>query len=182
GRVVVPDGVDLHAADALAEAIAAASPEGRWLEPDEVATLLGHAGIRLGTADEADGTEVVVGLVDDRSFGPLLHFGLGGLAAELLGDRAHRILPLTDADASRLLRSTRLSPLLFGAGGGKPVDEAALVDLVLRVSALADALPQIGELELKPVVAGTDGVVVGGARVRVVPPPSGPGPLLRRLR
>jgi acyl-CoA synthetase (NDP forming)/GNAT superfamily N-acetyltransferase len=184
GRVVVPDGVDLNAAGDLAEAWAAAAPDGRWLEPDEVATLLGHAGIALSSAPAAaDGAvEVVIGLIDDRSFGPLLHFGLAGLAADLLDDRAHRILPLTDADAARLLRSTRLSPLLFGAGGGTPVDEGALVDLLLRVSALADAVPQIGTLELKPVLAGADGVVIGGARVRVVPPPTGPGPLLRRLR
>ena len=62
------------------------------------------------------------------------------------------------------------------------MDEAALADLVLRVSALAEAVPALGELELKPVVASAGGVVVGGARVRVVAPPTGPGPLLRRLR
>ena len=182
GLVVVPEGVDLDAADDLASAVAAASPEGRWLEPEEAATLLGHAGIVVAESGDAEGVEVVIGLVEDRSFGPLLHFGLAGLAADLLDDRAHRILPLTDADAARLLRSTRLSPLLFGAGGGKPVDEGALVDLLLRVSALADAVPEIETLELKPVVACAEGVVVGGARVRIVPPPTGPGPLLRRLR
>jgi acyl-CoA synthetase (NDP forming)/GNAT superfamily N-acetyltransferase len=186
GAVVVPDGVDAGAARAEAEAVlGAGAVEGRWLEDAEVARLLAAAGITVtvgAPAGAGDGVEVVVGLVDDPSFGPLLRFGLAGLAAELLEDRGYRILPLTDADAGRLLRSTRLSPLLFGEGGGKPVDEAALVDLLLRVGALAEAVPELAELELAPVVASAEGVVVAGARVRLAPPPTGPGPLLRRLR
>lgn len=186
GRVVVPDGVDRQAATELADGVLATDPEGRWLDDGETATLLGHAGITL--ADDAagprppGGLEVVVGVVDHPSFGPLLQFGLGGQAAELLGDWAYRILPLTDTDATRLLRSTRLSPLLFGTGGREPVDEAALVDLLLRVSALADAVPELRELELRPVVASPAGVSVGAGRAHIVPPPIGPGPLLRRLR
>lgn len=186
GSVLVPNDMDVVAAGAMAERIVTAAPAGRWLEADELATFLGHAGISLdpGGADPggADGLELVVGLVDHPSFGPLLQFGLGGLAAELLDDRAYRILPLTDTDAARLLRSTRLSPLLFGAGGRAPVDEQALVDLLLRVSALAEAVPQLAELELGPVHASTDGVRVGAGRASIVPPPTGPGPLLRRLR
>jgi len=181
GQVVVPDGVALDAAEQLAEAVAAAGPEGRWLDDGELARFLGHAGITLDPS-ASGGLELVVGLVDDRSFGPLLRFGLGGLAAELLDDRAYRILPLTDTDAARLLRSTQLSPLLFGAGGREPVDEQALVDLVLRVSALAEAVPQLAELELGPVLATGDGVRIAGGRARIAPPPTGPGPLLRRLR
>ena len=183
GSVVVPAGARLDAAGDVAErVVTSAGPDGRWLADAEVAELLAHAGIVLAPSDGEGGHEVVVGLADDPSFGPLLHFGLTGLAAELLDDRAHRILPLTDCDAARLLRSTRLSPLLFGAGGGAVVDEAALVDLLLRVSALAEAVPEVAELELKPVVASTRGVTVGGARVRIAAPPVGPGPLLRRLR
>jgi acyl-CoA synthetase (NDP forming)/GNAT superfamily N-acetyltransferase len=186
GRVVVPDGVDRGAAIDLADGVLATAPEGRWLTDDETATLLGHAGISLRGAGAGDATpgglEVVVGVVDHPSFGPLLQFGLGGQAAELLGDVAYRILPLTDTDATRLLRSTRLSPLLFGTGRREPVDEAALVDLLLRVSALADAVPELRELELRPVVASPAGVSVGAGRAHIVPPPTGPGPLLRRLR
>lgn len=184
GAVVVPDGVDAGAARSVAEVVLGGDGTGRWLDEAEVTRLLATAGIAVegGSSGSTDGVEVVVGLVDDPSFGPLLRFGLAGLAAELLEDRGYRILPLTDADAGRLLRSTRLSPLLFGEGGGKPVDEAALVDLLLRVGALAEAVPELAELELAPVVASAEGVVVTGARVRLAPPPTGPGPLLRRLR
>jgi acyl-CoA synthetase (NDP forming)/GNAT superfamily N-acetyltransferase len=187
GTVVEPEGMDREGAAAQTATVLRGAPDGRWLDDAETAALLRGAGIAVdpssGAASPAgDGIDVVVGLVDDPSFGSLLRFGLAGLAAELLDDRGYRILPLTDADAARLLRSTRLSPLLFGEGGGKPVDEAALVDLLLRVSALAEAVPHLAELELEPVTASADGVIVGRARARVAPPPTGPGPLLRRLR
>jgi acyl-CoA synthetase (NDP forming) len=183
GATVVPDGVDVGAARAVAAAALATSPEGRWLEPDEVASLLSHARIVLAAAeDQGDGIEVEVGLVDDASFGELLTFGLGGLAADLLDDRASRILPLTDRDAAELLRSVRLAPLLFGHGGAEAVDEAALVDLLLRVSALAEGVPELTELRLAPILASAGGVSVRSARARLEPPPTGPGPLLRRLR
>jgi acyl-CoA synthetase (NDP forming) len=191
GALVVPEGVDGAAATTLADGVLHEAPGGRWLEDGEAAALLACAGIEVGSASAEkgandgggpDGTDLLIGLVDDPSFGPLLRFGLCGLAAELLGDRGYRILPLTDVDAARLLRSTRLSPLLFGEGGRTPVDEAALVDLLLRVSALAEAVPQLAELELQPVTASSAGIAVGRARARLAPPPTGPGPLLRRLR
>jgi acyl-CoA synthetase (NDP forming)/GNAT superfamily N-acetyltransferase len=184
GAVVEPEGVDGGGAAALATRVLSAAPEGRWLDDAETLALLGCAGIEVagGGDGAAEGVDVVVGLVDDPAVGSLLRFGLAGLAAELLDDRGYRILPLTDADAGRLLRSTRLSPLLFGEGGSAPIDEGALVDLLLRVSALAEAVPHLAELELAPVTASAEGVRVGRARARLAPPPTGPGPLLRRLR
>ncbi len=184
GTTVVPPGMDLAAAAAMADRFTAAHPAERWLAPDEVDAFLACAGIRCQVdahPNGADDVEVVVGVVDDPSFGPLLRFGLGGVEAELFGDRAHRILPLTDTDAAELLRAVRLSPLLFGAGGHGAVDEAALVELLLRVSALAEAVPELAELQLDPILARPDGVSVAAARVRMAAPPSGPGPLLRRL-
>src|SRR3712207_5402673 len=100
----------------------------------------------------APGVATVVEIVDDPSFGPLVMFGLGGVATDLLGDRAFRILPLTDVDAAELVRSVRSSPLLFGYRGSQPVDVAALEDLLLRVAAMADAVPELAELDLNPVV------------------------------
>ncbi len=184
GEIVMPEGMALTEAASTASAMLQAEPAGRTLDDGEAAAFLAHAGIVIAPSEStaaAEGVEVVVGLVDDPSFGPLLAFGISGLAADLLHDRAYRILPLTDVDAADLLRSTQLSPLLFGAGG-EPVDEAALIDLLVRVSALAEAVPALAELELRPVVATARGLTIGHARVRLAPPPTGPGPLLRRLR
>lgn len=185
GTIVVPTGLDLAAAHALVGRVLADEPTGRWLGDDETTSLLATAGITLGLrppAGEAGVVAIEVGLVDDDTFGPLLSFGLGGLAADLLDDRASRIVPLTDRDARELVRSVRLSPLLFGHGDRPPVDEASLLDLLARLSALAEGVPDVAEVELSPLSASPSGVWVGGARVRVEPPPAGPGPLLRRLR
>jgi acyl-CoA synthetase (NDP forming) len=184
GRVFAHAAVDGAAAGGIVRRALGADPVGRWLDAAETDAFLGAAGIhRAATGPDATGAvEIVVGVVDDGSFGPLLMFGLGGTAAELLDDRSYGFLPLSDSEAAALLRSVRLSPLLFGLGGSQPVDEAALIDLLLRVSSLAEAVPELAELELKPLMATPRGVTVVGARVRVVPPPAGPGPLMRTLR
>lgn len=185
GTVVVPDRLDLDAAARLAAGVLEEQgSDGRWLSEKETATLLRAVGIPVGgSAPDGPGVVAVeIGLVDDETFGPLLSFGLGGLAADLLDDRASRIVPLTDLDAAELLRAVRLSPLLFGHGGRPPVDEGALLDLLARLSALSEGVPELAEIALSPVSACPEGVWVGGARVRLESPPAGPGPLLRRLR
>jgi acetyl coenzyme A synthetase (ADP forming)-like protein len=116
------------------------------------------------------GVETVVGVVNDPLFGPLVMFGLGGVATELLGDRAFRILPLTDIDATELVRSLRGSPLLTGYRGSTPVDMATVEDLVLRVARLAEQFPEIAELDLNPVIATPAGVVAVDAKIRLAPP------------
>ena len=68
----------------------------------------------------AGGTEVIVGVADDHMFGPLVVFGLGGVATEVLGDHAARLTPLTDADADKLIHSIRSAPLLLGHRGSQP--------------------------------------------------------------
>src|SRR3954471_3937807 len=100
-------------------------------------------------------------------FGPVVSFGVGGDATELLGDYAHRIPPLTTGDVDDLIRSVRAAPKLFGHRGARPVDVAALEDVVARVSCLADDLPEIAELELNPVVVSEQGAHVLGAVVRL---------------
>ena len=127
------------------------------------------------------GTEVLVGVKDDQMFGPLVVFGLGGVATEVLADHAARLAPLTEADADSLVNSIRSAPLLHGRGGSPGADLAALRDVLLRVSRLTDDLPEITELDLNPVIAGPDGAVVVDARIRVAPQlPQ--DPFLRRLR
>ena len=128
------------------------------------------------------GTACVVEVRDDPSFGSLVSFGLAGVVSELLGDRAYRATPLSTMDAATLVRAPRAAPLLDGYRGGQRVDLPALEDLLLRVGALLETVPEIRALELDPVLAGERGAHPTGVRVVLGPPP-GPhdaGP--RRLR
>ncbi|WP_422752741.1 GNAT family N-acetyltransferase [Micromonospora sp. WMMD708] len=113
------------------------------------------------------GVACVVELREDPAFGPVVGFGLGGVATELLGDRAWRAVPLTDRDAAELVDEPRASPLLRGHRGAAPVDRAALADLLLRVGRLADEQPRVRSLTLNPVLARPDGISVLHAAVGV---------------
>ncbi len=113
------------------------------------------------------GVETIVGVVQEPVFGPVVVFGLGGIATEILGDHAARLAPLTIADADDLIHSIRAAPALLGGGGQPPADIGALRDTLLRVSRLADDLPQVAELDLNPVIARPDGVIAVDARIRV---------------
>jgi acetyl coenzyme A synthetase (ADP forming)-like protein len=128
------------------------------------------------------GVETIVGVTHDPSFGPLVLFGMGGTMAELLGDRALRILPLTDVDAADLVRSLGGSPLLFGYRGRPAVDVAALEDVLLRVGRLAEDVPEVAEMDLNPVIVSETGAVAVDVKVRVAPPGATLPPDLRRLR
>jgi acetyltransferase len=113
------------------------------------------------------GIEVIVGVTQDPSFGPLIMFGMGGIHTELFRDVTFRIHPLTDVDAREMLSSVRAYRLLQGWRGSKPSDMKSLEELLLRVSAMAEDLPQIAELDLNPVKALEldNGYVVVDARV-----------------
>jgi acyl-CoA synthetase (NDP forming)/GNAT superfamily N-acetyltransferase len=129
----------------------------------------------------AGGTDLIVGVSDDHTFGPLVVFGLGGVTTEVLADHAARLTPLTDTDAYQLIGSVRSAPLLRGYRGQPAADLGALRDLLLRVSRLADDLPEVTELDLNPVIARPDGVFVVDARVKVTPYRA-QDPFLRKLR
>jgi acyl-CoA synthetase (NDP forming) len=127
------------------------------------------------------GTEVMIGVADDHMFGPLVVFGLGGTATEVLADHAARLTPLTDTDADALIRSVRAAPLLLGHRGSPAADLKTLRELLLRVSRLADDLPEVTDLDLNPVIAKPHGVFAVDARIKVAPcPPQ--DPFLRKLR
>ena len=128
------------------------------------------------------GVETLVGVTRDPSFGSLVLFGMGGLQAELIRDTALRIVPLTESDASEMIRSLRTSPLLFGFRGAPPVDAAALEDVILRVGLLAERVPEIAELDCNPVVVSATGAIVVDVKVRLAPVLPGPPPGVRRLR
>ncbi|KWV30196.1 bifunctional acetate--CoA ligase family protein/GNAT family N-acetyltransferase [Micromonospora rifamycinica] len=113
------------------------------------------------------GVACVVELREDPAFGPVVGFGLGGVATELLGDRAWRAVPLTDRDAAELVDEPRAAPLLRGHRGAAEVDRAALAELLLRVGRLADEQPRVRSLTLNPVLARPDGIAVLHASVGV---------------
>ncbi|MFI0820343.1 GNAT family N-acetyltransferase [Streptomyces sp. NPDC021098] len=117
------------------------------------------------------GVDTVVRAAIDPAAGAVLSFGLAGAPSELLGDTAHRLVPATDRDAAELIRSIRTAPLLFGWRGSKPVDTAALEELLLRVSRLVDDHPEVVAVDLEPVVVAQRGLSVLGASARLAPPP-----------
>jgi acyl-CoA synthetase (NDP forming) len=127
------------------------------------------------------GVACVVEVVDDPAFGPVVGFGLGGEAAELLGDRAWRPVPLTDRDAAALVRAPRAAPLLTGYRGSAPVDLDALSDLVLRIGRLVDEQTALEQLTLNPVLARPDGISVLHATGRFRPGGARPDTGPRRL-
>jgi acyl-CoA synthetase (NDP forming) len=130
----------------------------------------------------APGVTTVVEVLDDPTFGALVSFGVGGLATELFGDRAYAPVPMTDLDVAELVAAPRAAPLLSGYRGSEPVDTAALTDLLLRVSRLAEDLPEVLALELNPVLVARAGLAVLSAVVTVGPPTARVDPGPRRLQ
>jgi acyl-CoA synthetase (NDP forming) len=116
------------------------------------------------------GTELLAGAVQDPVFGPLVAFGPGGVLAELIGEARFRLAPLTDLEAEELVQVGKAGRLVAGFRGAPPADVEALVDLLLRLSLLADDLPEVAELDLNPVLALPDGCFAVDARVRVADP------------
>jgi acyl-CoA synthetase (NDP forming) len=126
--------------------------------------------------------ELVAGVVHDPLFGSLVLVGLGGVHTELFGDRALRLLPLTDLDAGRMWRCLRAAPLLTGYRGAPGVDTAAVEDLLLRLGRLAEDFPEVAELDLNPVAAGPGGVVALDVKLRLAAVGPEPDPAVRALR
>lgn len=148
------------------------------LGPDDMAeawdNLTGWAGMRADTRffvqrNATDGIPLSFSVTEDALFGPLVSFGLTGAPSELLGDRSYGIPPLTDTDAAAMVSGLRSAPLLYGYRGSDPVDVAAIQDLILRLAAMKDDLPEIAELDLEPVLVSDSSMTVLSARAKVVP-------------
>lgn len=182
GNTVIPDGMDRAAA---ADFVAAITPgkSSRALTTAEVVTLLGFYGITVTAEAKPADTAIstVFAIQFDPSFGALVSFGIGGVATELLDDRAYRAVPLTDRDAAELIDSPRAAPLLDGYRGGDVVDRAALQRLALRLSVLADDLPHITELTLGQVMASGEQYTISDV-AGIIAPPSAPIDERRRLK
>jgi acetyl coenzyme A synthetase (ADP forming)-like protein len=115
------------------------------------------------------GTELLAGIVQDAVFGPLVAFGPGGVMSELVGGAGFRLAPLSDVDAEELVLEGKAGRLVRGFRGAPAADSPSLVDLLHRLSALAEDLPEVAELDLNPVAALPDECLVLDARIRVQP-------------
>lgn len=119
------------------------------------------------------GVELIVGVTQDKSFGPLIMFGLGGIYAELFKDVNFRIHPLTDVDAEDMISAFKAHKILDGWRGAPPSDIAAIKDLLLRISALVEDIHEIQEMDLNPIMVMEtgQGCCVADARISVTPLP-----------
>jgi acyl-CoA synthetase (NDP forming) len=115
--------------------------------------------------------EVVVGGLNDRAFGPLVMCGTGGIYVELLADTVFRMCPLADDDARDMIADMKGRALLRGYRGAPPVDEPALRRLLVCVSQLVDACPEIHEMDINPVMVLPSGAVAADVRIKAGPKP-----------
>ncbi len=169
--VVAKVAAAIHKTDVGALALDLASPDDVRAAVEQMATRLEDAGMGAHAdtwlvQEMVDGIEMVVGVNHDPSFGPLVVTGLGGTLVELVRDVAVRITPLTDRDVDEMLHSLRMRPLLDGYRGSEPADVGALEDLLHRVNAMVDDLPEITELDLNPVFVRPDGHGIVAVDVR----------------
>jgi acyl-CoA synthetase (NDP forming) len=113
------------------------------------------------------GVEMLVGVVHDPQFGSVVACGAGGVQVELLRDVSVRLTPLSQEDASEMIRSLKTYPLLTGFRGAPVCDVSALENALLRVSAMVEDIPQISELDCNPLVVHERGATILDARIRV---------------
>ena len=200
-RSVLSEEEAVEAADAVGYPVAVKATGEMWRHRPDLGgvrlDLSGPESVRLAYRDLAaasgepllhvqkmatKGIGCVVGVQDDPSFGSLISFGLAGVISDLLGDRAYRVLPLTEDAATELIDAPKAAPLLSGYRNAVPVNKGALVDLVQRISALADDIPEVRELACEPVLASATGAEITDSRVRIGPEPSAIDLGPRRLR
>jgi acyl-CoA synthetase (NDP forming) len=126
------------------------------------------------------GIEMLVGVVHDPQFGPVVACGAGGVQVELLKDVSIRLTPLSNEDAAEMVRELKTYPLLTGFRGSVACDVAALREGLLRVSAMVEDIPQIAELDCNPLVVHEHGTTILDARIRVTAAPPRPLVGIRR--
>lgn len=119
------------------------------------------------TPMESKGTEVIIGMKRDETFGPVVMFGLGGIFVEVLKDVSFRIAPLTDRDAREMIREVKGFAILKGLRGQEPADIDALADIIVKLSMLGLEIPEVSEVDLNPVFTLPDGASIVDARMIV---------------
>jgi acyl-CoA synthetase (NDP forming) len=160
-------GVQLNLTDERAIRDAFESIRTRLVQTDQLEAMEGVLVQQMMTG----GVEVMVGVTHDPLFGPLIAFGLGGIHVEILGDVQFRITPLTDRDATEMVRGIKGYRLLTGYRGHPAADVEAIEDVLLRISRLVEEIPEISELDLNPIFAlpPGQGCRIVDARIRIEP-------------
>ncbi|HLW46517.1 MAG TPA: GNAT family N-acetyltransferase [bacterium] len=163
----------LHKTDVGAIRLGLAGAEAVHTAADEMLRTLAAAGHHaagwLVQSMASPGIEMIVGVVHDPRFGPVLACGAGGTLVEVLRDVAVRLTPLTERDAREMVQGLKIAPALAGVRGRPPADVTALINVLLRVAALVEDLPQVAELDCNPVIVHEHGATIVDVRVRVAP-------------
>jgi len=173
GPVAVKIAAAIHKSDVGGVALGIETPQAAAEAVTAIRAIVAEAGVAEHAAEFLvqeqirDGVEMIVGVTHDPAFGPLVLAGLGGTFVEVLGDVAVRITPLSDTDVDEMLRSLRSYRLLTGYRQSPPLDVAAFAELLHRVSAMVEDIPEITELDLNPVFVRQHGAVVADVRVRL---------------
>jgi acetyltransferase len=171
-KIVSPD--ITHKTDVGGVVLGLASPEdvaaaaARML--DQVAHLRPAArldGVLVQAMAGGDTAELLLGMVRDPQFGPLVVVGFGGIFVEILGDTATRLAPVDPAEARAMLDELRMAPALRGARGRTAVDLDALAGVVTRFSHIALDVPDLAELEINPLLAAAAGARALDVRGRI---------------
>jgi acetyl coenzyme A synthetase (ADP forming)-like protein len=157
----------VHKTDVGGVQLALASAEAVTIATNTLLARFGPSAAVTVQPMASAGIETIVGLLEDPSFGPLVMFGLGGTATEILGDRALSLAPLSRPEAVAMIGSLRSSKLLMGYRGSPAADVEALADVLCRVARLAADLPEIVEMDLNPVLAAPGGCQALDCKVRV---------------
>ncbi|WP_420371363.1 GNAT family N-acetyltransferase [Kribbella amoyensis] len=142
-----------------------------WAEMTETFGVAGDPGRAQFVVQKMapPGVPVVISALEDVAFGPVVSFGLSGVATDLLGDRSYRMPPLTTTDAAEMVREVRAAPLLYGYRGTDPVDIAAIEDLLHRVARLTLELEEVVRLDLRSVLVHATGATVVDTTIRIAP-------------
>lgn len=111
------------------------------------------------------GTEIIMGMIKDKSFGPVVMFGLGGIFVEVLKDVAFRIVPIDQEDAVQMMEEIQGKKLLGGYRGKEPADRETLQKMLVALSDFVNATPGIEEIDMNPVFAYSEGAAVVDARI-----------------
>jgi acyl-CoA synthetase (NDP forming) len=172
-KAVAPD--LLHKSDVGGVAVGIDSALALRRAVGEVASKVKQAGVALEgflvQRQVERGLEALVGVTSDPSLGPLLVAGLGGVHVEIFRDAAFRLTPVSELDATEMLDELKARPLLDGFRGAPPADRQALVRIILRIGALVEAMPEMLELDLNPVMvlAPGKGAIAVDGRLRLAP-------------
>ena len=112
-----------------------------------------------------EGVEVIIGTKIDVQFGPVIMFGIGGILVEVVKDVAFRVLPISRTAPQKMIREIKSYPILQGVRGRPPVDQQAICRLLLKVSEIIEAYPDIQEMDLNPVIAHEKGLTIVDVRI-----------------